>query len=564
MSFAKSYYFYRQILSETELLGVHSEGIFLGSGGKIDLAVIHENIILFTTRIGHASYLQILELKSTDAIYSDTSVLAGIEGVRNLGRCSPEATCLDVCLIAQNLCAVIAEYCGDSVRLIFQPLNGTDSHILDVPTTCGGNYLRLEAFVSVTVVSDSPGHLVLVCGTRNGILVTLEIDENSIQIVQSYYDRIGATPAIVKRDEYSGPRDIVFVNCDSKIYALIMPLATDRPSPRIPRTRKIFQIFLTDALNPALRQPAINSISRLRSNLSGGTDGGLLLVSGSQILLAGLSTQPKAVPQYIPIRGTPSRLLYSHHLGCLIVAASVNGRSTLLFIDPDTGENISSPLDKKNGNSVDFVSGLGNFNERVFRLLEWSYVKGGKEWRFIIVCTSTGRLLIISTQNGDMTPGRAHISEQQSGNRIRYWTLHRFKCGKPVFSVTGSDEGLFDCSGNMLYCETLDIAEKRFKRVAEYTLPSPALNLVCRDRRIYALTSTHSLEILKIEIPDTGMDEALSNVPGVKIIRTHGDEISRNCLHHRIISQSSESPIDLVSDKSCSVVGLWGDSKHQS
>jgi hypothetical protein len=548
------------MLSKDDLLGVHENETFLGSGEKIDQAVVHENIVLFTTRIGRTSYLRLVKFKTTDFAYNNPSAPLDADGTQDLGIYPPNSTCLSIGLVAQNICVIIAEYNGGSNRLTIQPLNAMESRVLIIPPFCGGSHVELEAIVSIAVAPGSPEHFVLVCGTQNGVVVTLEIDEDSFQIARSWYDRIGTTPAIVKRGESGSPKDLVFVNCDLKMFALTIPVTSSGSSTRTPReTRKVSQIFLTDALNPIIRQPVINSIARLRPNLSGGTDGGLLLVSGSQILLAGLNIQPKAVPRHIPIRGGPSRLLYSHHLGCLIVAASVNGRSTLLFIDPETGEDLSRAFDKKNGNPIDFVSGLGNFNEKVFRLLEWSYVKGGKTWMFIIVCTSTGRLLIISTQKGEavQSKGSEGTLNVEPRKRIHYWTLHKIKCGKPVFSVAGSDEGLFYCSGDMLYCEALDDADRRFKRVAEYTLPSPAVNLICNDGRIHALTAAHSLEILKVEVESVLDATSSINGTGLKIVRTHGDQVTRNSLHHKIISQWPETPIDLISDKSCSVVGLW-------
>jgi hypothetical protein len=546
------------MLSQEDLLRVHEHGNFIGSGDKIDLAVIHGNIVLFTTRIGRTTYLQLVESRLTDPVIENSPELQIVENLRNLGRYSANATCLAIGLVAQNICAITAEYDGVSIRLLFQPLNSREPRVLVVPSPYKGAP-HLAAFVSIAVASRSPGHFVLVCGTRNGVLVTLEVEEQSFQIVRSWYDRIGATPAVVKKDEHPSCGNIVFVNCDLKMYALTIPALNFRASgPPLRRERKINQIFLTDALNPVIRQPSVNSIARLRPNLSGGTDGGLLVISGFQILLAGLNTQLKAVPRQISIRGSPSRLLYSHHLGCLIVGASVNGKSTLLFIDPDTGEDISRSLDKKDGNPTDFVSGLGNFNERIFRLLEWSYVKGGKTWRFIIVCTNTGKLLVISAEKGEtvQSKGTELISNQQHGNKIRYWTRHKAKPGAPVHSVAGFDEGLFYCSGEMLYCETLDMTEKRFKRVAEYSLPSPAVNLLFKEGIIYALTAFHSLEILKLEV-EWSDDAASANDSGFKIIRTHGDQYTRNTLHHKVISQATENPIDLVSDKACSVVGLW-------
>ena len=548
------------MFSKNDLLVVHENGAFLGSGEKIDLAIIHENIVLFTTWIGRTSYLRLVKSKVINSTHSEPLDPLDADGIQDLGRYPSNATCLSIGLVAQTICAIVAEYdrARGLNRLTIQPLNAMESRVLVLPLPSNGSHIHLQAFTSIIVVPGSLGHFLLVCGTQNGVVVTLEIDDHSLQIVRSWYDQIGFTSAIVKRPETPTTNDVVFVNCDMKMFALAIPVS-ESPG-RTPRgEREISQIFLTDALKPIIQQPAINSITTLRPQLSGGTDNGLLLVSGSQILLAGLSSQPKPVPRRIPIGGSPSRLLYSHHLGCLIVAASVNGKSTLLFIDPETGEDLSRSFDKKNGNPVDFVSGLGNLNERIFRLLEWSYVKGGKTWMFIIVCTSTGRLLIISTQKGEAlkSKGSEATFNAEPPKTIHYWTLHKIKCGKPVYSVAGSDEGLFYCAGDMLYCETLDDTDKRFKRVADYALPSPAINLICNAGRIHALTAAHSLEILKVETDWASNATYSVNGTAVKIVRTHGDRVTRNTLHHKIISKWPDTPIDLVSDKSCSVVGLW-------
>jgi len=229
-----------------------------------------------------------------------------------------------------------------------------------------------------------------------------------------------------------------------------------------------------------------------------------------------------------------------------------------LFIDPDTGEDLSSPYDKKNGNPVEFVPGLGNFNERVFRLIEWSYIKEGKTWVFIIVCTNKGRIVIISAQKRELAKSKNSdsLSSPQDGGRIPFYTLHKARHDKPVYSIAGFDEGLIYCSGGILYCEILDMKEKRFKPVAQYVLPSPAINLAWKDGKIYALTAAHSLEILRLDGEAT-LNAASADDSGHKIVRTHGDQVTRDTLHHQSLLCGSDSPIEMVSDKSCSIVGLW-------
>jgi hypothetical protein len=88
--------------------------------------------------------------------------------------------------------------------------------------------------------------------------------------------------------------------------------------------------------------------------------------------------------------------------------------------------------------------------------------------------------------------------------------------------------------------------EKKFKRVAEYELPSAAIHLSYHNGTIYAVTMAHSLEVL--ELVTSGQGEP-------QIIRTHGDQVSRYSFNHIILDASPT--IHLISDKYCSLAGLW-------
>ncbi len=417
---------------------------------------------------------------------------------RTLGKFSPHVTSLALCRLGEVRCAVVAEWAGDSITLRFQPISDSPqtNHILDVSSTYRDRgIVNLEAIVSMSVAPGSSRNLILLCGTRNGLLLTLEINWTKLQVVSCASETIGATSVILKRDEYAGPQMQFFVNCDSKVYTL-----TTREAPIVGSDcgnwgrRTINQIWLTDALRPDLQQPRIMSVARQRPSPSTRTHGRLLLVSGKTLLLADLGTEVKAVPRHIRIGGTPTRLFYSHNLEVLVVAASVNGKSTLLFIDPETGEDLSSPMERHGGLPADFVSGLGNPGERVFRLFEWSYVKAAQTWNFIIASTNTGRLLIISVENqeliqkeisrpkegskkntsgpededamSDVSGSDTSESDTEKRSKIPYYTRHKFKCPEPVYSVTSFSDGLLWCSGEKLVCVILE--NKKFKRVAEY------------------------------------------------------------------------------------------------
>ncbi|RDL33681.1 uncharacterized protein BP5553_08049 [Venustampulla echinocandica] len=535
---------FHRVHEKDELLKVNYAGTSLGHGPMIEKAVVHKSLVLFTTRLDNSTYLQALDYSNIE-----TGNASHIQPPKHqtLGKYSPTVSSIGICVASRSLWVVIADVRDGSSFLTFKMIERLGEHELRIPTSYGDNHVDIDAVVSIAAACRSPGFLTILCGTGNGLLLTLELDENTLQLVSCQCDRLGVNQMIIKRDEHQALENQFFVSCDSKIYTLSPSRSV--PSTLVPehstQTWKIQQVWLTDAERPYLEQPEVTSIQRLKPNLPGGTEGGVLMVAGSQILLAALSAQPQTVPRHIPVGGTPTRLFYSDSLDLLIVAAIVEGKSTILFLDPKTGEDLSMAYDQNKGAPADFVSGLGNFDERIFHLMEWSYVKDKKAWNFIIVSTSSGRLLIISTSMDSSTTG----ARTRSGRaKVRFYTRYKFKCAEPIYCVTGFSDGLIWCSGNKLFCDTLDLKDKKFKRVAEYELCSPATSLRYDNDVIYALTSCHSLEVLKL-ITSDGRES--------KIVHTHVSQVSRNTLHHALIEGVSERPIHLVSDKDSSVWGLW-------
>ncbi|KAG4443770.1 hypothetical protein IFR05_000761 [Cadophora sp. M221] len=530
------------------LFGVGQKGVH---GSTISNAAIEDGCVFLTTRLNdtdNSTFLHVLDFQLTK---SDMDVDSD-PGARTLGKIEYEVTSITTGRIRGCLFAVIAGWRRDrSVILTFQPLTGGIKTDVVVPPASRDTSNHLDAIVSIAFLPPVAGVFLLLCGTRSGTVVVLEISETSLNIVSSQSKRIGATPAIVSKDEFSASGDSFFVSCDLKGYILTVedrdPVALSHG-----HSLNIHQIWLSDALKPSLYQPKINTIVRMRPPRSGATSGSLLVVSGPQLLITGLSTHAKPVTRHIAVGGTPTRLLYSHSLDVLVVATSIDGKSSLLFIDPTTGEDISQPLDEKTKHNVPFASGLGNANERIFRLFEWSLTKDGKTWNFIIAATSTGRLLIISIQERSRQAERGSDLDLRSNStgarQICYYTRHKFKSNDPVYSATGLSDGLLWCAGTKLSYDILDLTEKKFKRMTDYELPSPATDIIYENGTIYALTSCHSLEILKLVSNDHGE---------FRIIRTHGDQLARDSLHQLLLDRPSQRPIHLVSDKLSSVVGLW-------
>lgn len=522
------------IYEREELLRVEDDenGVLLGYGAMIKNAVIYEDFICFTTEHESSTYLQVLKLNGTDVIEtSDHSTTRSPPVVQTIGRQLLQINSIGVCFMAQKLYVITTVKIDQSTSLKFTAIEGIESHSINIPTAYHGKDIDIGDVTSVTVSYKQPGFLTVLCGTRNGLVLTVVLDNETGQGTNFSCDRFGLNEAIVTRDVHPSSKELYFVVCDSKVYGL---------TPGI-RWGDIHQIWLTDVSRPELNQPEINSISRLRPNLSGGAGGGVLMVAGDKLLLASFSSQEKTVPRYLPIKGTPTRLLYSHALEVLIVAAIVEGRITLLLLDPDTGDDLCLPWDTRNSGFLEFPRHLGGTNETIFHLLEWSYVKKDETYHYIIVCTSSGRLLILKP---------VQYPEQKGPNcgrsKIRVHTNHSWKCQKPIFSVVGVPSGIVWCCGNRLYYDVLE--RKDFTRLAEYELLSPATSLAYEDGVIYVLTNCHSLEVLKVTENGNGEFE---------LVKTHVDDVARNTLHHGIVDRGLQKPIHLISDKHSSVVGLW-------
>ncbi|CZT43873.1 uncharacterized protein RSE6_03976 [Rhynchosporium secalis] len=527
-----------------DILRVDQESGIERSGSKIENAAIQDGFVFFITRLpnsNQSAFLHILDLQLvTNDMEVDTEPT-----VRTLYHIEHDISAIATGSIMGCLFVVMAGWSRDGfVVLTFQSLDGPRRDVV-TNTASRDKSSRLDTITSIAFLSHAAGVFSLVCGTRRGIVTVFGISETTFDVVSTNSKRIGDTPARVSKDGFLSSGYSVFVSCDSKAY--VLTFEARRPCALTQSLSfRIDQIWLSDALKPGLQQPKINSIVRMRPPQTGSLSGSLLVISGSQLLVTSLSANAKLVPRHMALGGTPTRILYSHHLNALVVATSLAGKSTLLFIDPTTGQNISQPLDEKTKEDVPFASGLGNTNERIFRLFEWFLTKGSRIWYFIIAATSTGRLLIISIEER-ARPGQngSHLAE---GRQICYYTRHKFKSNDPVYSATGLSEGLLWGAGAKLSYDVLDLDEKKFKRVATYDLPSPATDIICENGTIYALTSCHSLEILKLEPSLFG---------GFRIIRTHGDQLARASLHQLRLDNFFQRPIHLVSDKLCSVVGLW-------
>lgn len=525
------------------------------SASFINNAIICNGKVLFTTHHKEQRLLRILDTATDNSISPPTTILYTpktiIEWTPEVG----EITCIAMYLHPQDSQGLIITGEKKDGEIFLTFIGRGKSHLC-VPTIYEGCGYDLRALASILVIpSSTPNNFTLLCGTLTGLVISLDIAPTgqAFDIRRSCCVRFGGSVATLTQAEQS---NCLFVNCDEKIFKInLSTLSTDGKSPRKQTSRMVInadQIWLVDALNTTLQQPNINSILPLESESLADTD--LLLISYNRLLLARMGMKRKTVPRRIPIRGTPYRIIHSEIRNAFVVGASIDGRSTLYFVDPETGEDLSDPRVKKNGPQTNFVAGLGRFDEKILCIYEWLYCHGTSIWNFIVVCTSGGRVVIISTNSDDTTvthPGRSKIS---------FWQTTQFKNFTSVYSVVGDSEGLYYCaqSGNevKLYYSTLNRAERKFnENVAEAKLLSPAISLFYDSGKIYALTRHHSLQIL----------EVIKTDGAVHLRHTHTDQLQHESLHHMIgkpnpLGGSDSSQIEFVSDRSKSVIGLWASS----
>ncbi|KAK3192549.1 hypothetical protein K4F52_001348 [Lecanicillium sp. MT-2017a] len=267
------------------------------------------------------------------------------------------------------------------------------------------------------------------------------------------------------------------------------------------------------------------------------------MLAGSRILMTDIWPRAAHVPRAIPIEGTPTRIIFSHTWNCLVVALLKDDKTTLDFIDADTGLSISDPSDKDK-NPSEFISGLGHAGDRIYGLHEWLYVKDGRTFSFILVTTKDGRLLIVSLKEMESSP------TEGSGRKLKYWTRYKKWLGKPIYSVVGDDDGLIFCAERTLHWEVLDLADKKLKPMKEYQLDSPATSLRVENGKIFALTTMNSLEVIDHRT-SFGSDMAL----------LHTDQISRRTVHMVDVGNqdatSNQWPVMLLSDYRRGFAGVW-------
>lgn len=278
------------------------------------------------------------------------------------------------------------------------------------------------------------------------------------------------------------------------------------------------------------------------------------------------SQKAQILPRRLPIGGTPNRVIHSKRLGKLVVAfTKVIARTeqtrgkrlsypALTFIDPFDED--SNPLEDEFvepfAANQSFRSGepitqralakfrphiIGSSGERVVGLFEWYPEEDGKSWHLFVVNTvrarvergkNSGRMLLLE------------LTQDQTG-RGTFNIITHIKKENPIYAAAPySKSSLVFCAGKSVVVQTLGIAEKKWRSVASYDLPSVGKAVSTKEPLIYVTTATHSLLVLRLN--GDRLELCLSDIGAL------------DGLDHLLVEEQS---LVLQSDKGATVTGLW-------
>ncbi|KAI1734358.1 hypothetical protein F4680DRAFT_453995 [Xylaria scruposa] len=440
----------------------------------------------------------------------------------------------------------------DSLHPEGQTLSNTQQETITLSMPGDVDSTGIHAVTSIVCLGDDK----IVMGKRDGDVLTIRLmndHQTGRRLTITRTNHFGVSPSHVFSGMIfdTGPSALV---CNDAGVAIIKEM---NEQSNAGCHEEISRIWLTDANEPHSPSPTINSVARLHQIPEYG-DSTWAMVAGSHILITELQSHPAPVPRYMPIEGTPLKVLYSERLGALVTVVKKRGVPSLHFFDPVTGVDLSRPVRKASSDQddeqhedVDYIAYLDNPNMKIASLISWHY--NNSEWFVILarIGESQGRLLVVSTKK------ETAVTATEGSRQIRFWTqFHRkIKDGLPRFGTT-DDEGLFLNFGKTIEYHVIE--DKKFKTAMKFDLPSPATSLEVIDGHLHVLTSHHSLLIL-----DYKSDAALRSQ---RMIIRHMDEVARNGLHSidagSLVGVKSPQKLVLVSDPMCGVYGLWSPGRN--
>ncbi|KAF6821595.1 thermotolerance protein [Colletotrichum sojae] len=471
---------------DSDLSEKYSYTAFPITGGVVEHAAVRGNFVCIS--VFTDSRFEIHTFR-TDGISVSLAKTYTVDGeVTCLGLCCVDGQdymvaglwrCDSPCLAIYNVAK--SEEPPTFIRLDTADEHGTDESQNDAMKTSSS----VELITTVSVLSESAESTILALGSRSGHLVTVQLDGIAPFNRLICRERLGTVGVEVFPVDAPFLPGAILVCCNDTLL-LLRGFAAKRPGQFATRHR----IWVTDLKDPATVSIPVISATSIPTDQSIGNRMPLLLLSGERISFTELYLQDGPVPRPLPVVGTPVKLLYSKILRCLVVATLVGDQPNIIFMDPETGEDLSYPVDK-NGNPATFISGLGGHGDRILTVYEWLFTQEGMTFHYLIITTKAGRLLLVTPTKEDIRD-----SEGNRHKRIRFVTRYKMREPAPISSIVGENEGIVFCAGKTLHWDVLDATEKKLVRRKSYELNSPAVSLRMVNGKICALTLSDSLVVV--------------------------------------------------------------------
>lgn len=296
-----------------------------------------------------------------------------------------------------------------------------------------------------------------------------------------------------------------------------------------------------------LLQPAVDHISILPN--------GLLVANGRKLLVTWFDLQVKPVPRRILLSGQPTRLLYSQGLDVLIVAVLQNEVPGLIFLDPDTGDELTRCSDK-GGNLIKAPLRVGPLGDKILCLAEWQLKDASTEANLIVIGTSGGDLQVHKVEKGS----NKQVNSTTDLLKIQHTKYFEGHYDFSIYSIATCTKSLFLGIGTSIWWAELDRQNSKLVTRAEFQLPSRAVSMSVDGEWLNVMTSEHSL--MTFLLVDKKKHPQLGEYHG-KLLPQFDDEVGRDGLDQTLLANDDQddsgkdSAMVIVTDKSCALAGLW-------
>ncbi|ROT38696.1 hypothetical protein SODALDRAFT_277774 [Sodiomyces alkalinus F11] len=518
---------------------------FPGIEGKVEQATVRACRVAVSTRAETQSFIHTFSVDSADASASLSQTFNVTGEVTSLafGQIGDREQLLAG--IWHENEAYLAVYALDENNEVTPILNRLEADFA-VETATNEGALSLEAITIIAIVDETASATSIALGCRSGYLVmmTMMSGHAPLQVFVSRQKLASVALDVFPVHNRHLPGSVLAC-CDEQLV-----LFQDFDARQTGRFRQRHRIIANDVKDPKMTSPPINHATVLRHSIGQSDHVSVLILSNDRVLVSELFPKPRAIPRYLPLHGTPTKLLFSQTMQSLVVAMRTrSGEATLAIVDPDSGEDISVPTEKE-GRRVDFINGLGKSAGRIHDMVEWVYEKDGRTWLYLVVTTKEGQLLVVSTERAAYSSEEGGDMSGQGGSirRIRYWTRYKKTVGehKPIYAVVGDGPDLIYCVGQTLYWDVLDLNDRKLRGHTGIELPSPAISLRLVKGMVYVLTLDHSLLIYNFKA-------------GGQLV--HSDVGSRHATHYIEMGDSRDEtlgwPVTLICELTREFVGVW-------